>query len=1128
MEGGDPDAPTQKRPRLDSVNPVYNGLPPPQPARHPTGQASSPPPSARHYPTHSLPPPSQPYPPQGHYQGPSPSPSLPSTDIRAYSDPRSIPSPGQRTHGVTGPPVTLPARTISQDNIATYRPPVTPQSTAPDHPSSRSTSGEAKLPPGMDHGGHQTPWPVNPEHRHNGSIPNVPNGLPNGYPVVSPQHEQPYQTPLPQAQHFAQPVAYSQGPYMSGPASQYQQAHMRRKQVRATQACNNCRSRKQKCDEQRPCQFCKDNQYECQYKDVPPPKQDRTMMQLQDSVNSVSDMLKTFVEGFNSWKDTVESRLPPVRPGDNMTNTSNHPSPEQMQGIRGSFSEHSGSRMPTPVQGRAHLRRVNSMKIESPVTLNSMTSPIPAQGSTPIKQESILAGPQAPATPAESIRADHTNLSGEDSLRPGEKAGLLGDHTTPAHQVLEGWPSMQTFCNDIPYMKWLLDNGHKISDYPMELEKRRGLIRVWGVGEGHDLNDGAQGPGSPDSNESDAPSPAAAREGLWGTGEASSPGTASGSTPREIDGSVGGLDSHGNLKLDSVTLFELHKLYHDYMHNMHPFLNPSKLRKMVKEFGEAYSPDSRSAHAFSPGSAIPSHVAGQKRKRSSFDTFSPGRERPGQDPIERSLRNAIVLLVLALGKVCQYQQPLPAPQCDKGMDIPDLFSRGSPHSSGASFNVDDGQDNRPRNIDILPGMAYFSYATDILGNQQGGNTVAHAQAMLLAALYLGQFARVMESWSWINNACRVCLILIKDDMPRIDRESVLNQGREPPFPPHEQYRLNLVKCVYWTCLQLESDILAELSNLPPSDISKYSGKISYPSGVYEKFPETISYSDSSEHERVMWIYSSQIHLRVILNEAHNGLYGADGKRKRLDNNNLKEVATAAKVHSDILLSWRKVLPAELVWDDNDPPSTDLNIARLRAKFYGGHYMILRHFLYMATHEIELPPGPPMSQTSAWSSQHSSPAAVIDHRATPTTMHRTLMDFTHDQSEILDAAFQCIRSAIQSTIAFDRVGALPEEPYERYKDTAKHRLILTNIFGTLHAQFGNMIVLAAVFKSRLRYHLPNDNPKDHNLTKSTLSKLLNRTIKVLGTVAPNSPVLKMDAQILQNIQRLLNLENTDLN
>jgi hypothetical protein len=266
----DPDAPAVKRLRLDSVNPAFNGhtFPPPppphtRPLSHPVqAQASSPPPS-RHYPAHSLPPPSGPYPAssQGPYSGPQPSPSLPPSDIRALADPRNIPSPGQRPHGVHGPsPVTVH---VSQDSISTYRAPPTPQSaTAVDHV-------DAKPPPGMEHGNHQGHWSMNPDHRSNGSVS-------NGYnQSISPPHpnDQAYHPPSqPSGQQYGQPSPYAPSPYMSQYSSSAAAAQVRRKQVRATQACNHCRARKQKCDEARPCQFCRENNFDCQYKDVPPPK----------------------------------------------------------------------------------------------------------------------------------------------------------------------------------------------------------------------------------------------------------------------------------------------------------------------------------------------------------------------------------------------------------------------------------------------------------------------------------------------------------------------------------------------------------------------------------------------------------------------------------------------------------------------------------------------------------------------------------------------------------------------------------------------------------------------------------------------------------------------------------------
>lgn len=598
------------------------------------------------------------------------------------------------------------------------------------------------------------------------------------------------------------------------------------------------------------------------------------MMQLQDSVNDIGEVLKNLVGEFTSWRQSVETRLPLVQTPNQITSIASpeagFPAPNRDQNI---------SRFPTPAQGRNQMRRISSMKTESPNIPHSQMSPTAGQAMTPIKQESMFAPPQQPATPADSVRSEHSGATG---LPPKEKSGLQSDHTTPAHKLFVEWQSMSHFCRNVDYIEKLIEAGHDVSDYPMLLEQDRGLLRVWGVGEGQDLNDGAQGPGSPDSGgDADASSPAPGKEGLWGypPADTSSPGTNPGDIPnshprQESKENNGGLGPDGRPDFRSHVLWELYDSYIENIHKLHPFMNASKLRRMIKEFSEQYSPDVNSKHAASPAAnSIGNHQLNQglKRKRSGSAFGEPY---SAKGAIERSLRNALVLLVLALGKVCAHHDPLPSPQSDKMS-----HSNGGwgVHANG-SFNSDTSDDNRPRNVDILPGMGYFAYATDILGNQQGGNTVAHAQAMILAALYLSQFARVLESWSWINNACRVVLVLIKADYQKLDRNWCLEN--KASLPPKERYRLNLVMCVYWTCLQLESDILAEMSTLPPSRISDFQSEIAYPDGVYESVPiesgtsvEEKMFADPQTQEGSMLMYSSQIWLRVILNEAHNMLYG---------------------------------------------------------------------------------------------------------------------------------------------------------------------------------------------------------------------------------------------------------------
>jgi hypothetical protein len=468
------------------------------------------------------------------------------------------------------------------------------------------------------------------------------------------------------------------------------------------------------------------------------------MMQLQDSVNNISGMLNGFVEEFNTWRQDVERRLSCGA----FKSTSIIASPETANVHRPRSS--STSIMLT--RGRHPHDRVNSMKMESLMVPHSQMSPINAQ-STPIKLESLMQLPQQPATPTDSVRTDTIRAT-----NPGPKvrAGLQSDHSTPAHKLFEEWPLMRDWPHRVEYLQKLTDIGRALSDYPMHLEQERGLLRLWSIGEGFDLSDGAQGPGSPNSStEVDTPSPVTGEESLWGHPPyQASPSATNSSVPRD---NIGGLGKDGRLDFRAKVVDELLSSYIENMHNLHPFLNRPKLQKMVRDFKEQYSPDAKAINVQSPAAHQLHPSLKRKRTSSAF-----GEPYSSQGAIERSLRNAIILLVLALGKVCSYKKNLPSPQsnkCRQGSGAWGTFNHTS--QSDGSFNSDASEDGRPLNIDIMPGMAYYSYATDILGNQQGGLTVEHAQAMILASLYINQFARVMESWSWINSACRITVVLLK-------------------------------------------------------------------------------------------------------------------------------------------------------------------------------------------------------------------------------------------------------------------------------------------------------------------------------------------------------------------------------
>jgi hypothetical protein len=68
----------------------------------------------------------------------------------------------------------------------------------------------------------------------------------------------------------------------------------------------------------------------------------------------------------------------------------------------------------------------------------------------------------------------------------------------------------------------------------------------------------------------------------------------------------------------------------------------------------------------------------------------------------------------------------------------------------------------------------------------------------------------------------------------------------------------------------------------------------------------------------------------------------------------------------------------------------------------------------------------------------------------------------------------------------------------------------------------MIVLAAVYKSPLMYYLPKETP----LTRYNLSRLFHRTMNILDEWAPNSPILRIDYQILGEIKAQMDLQDFD--
>lgn len=666
----------------------------------------------------------------------------------------------------------------------------------------------------------------------------------------------------------------------------------------------------------------------------------------------------------------------------------------------------------------------------------------------------------------------------EDSANEGELS-IPVEHTTAAHKLLM-WPSIKR-----------LLNADYDEDYVMRLEERRGLISVYGQGEISYTADDTMLPTPPLPNE----------DGGYSEKLSNPDGTSkilSATSSSDADAEI---DRYGLLRLDAKTALRYSQSYLKRMHPLHPFLWQQEIEIKVDSFIRCYCP-----RTSSPSSEPSTLCRDKKRKRSDDD--AQGIRGTSVDPTSASTRprvgknidNAIVLLVMALGAICEHKSPLPGPIMDQNVEdyrdqyipaplgplpprppLPPMNGVAHPangvlsppnsdsivphnsayaphfqHTQTYSSEPDPKQNlsrrtisathseyGHVKNLQVIPGLALYGYATTILGLLQGGVELQHIQAGLLAGLYAGQLAHPFQSHGWICQAARACQVLVRQK--RYER---LPEGRTQ----------DLFNFAYWTCLQLESDLLAEL-DIPASGISRSEGRINLPKGRF-----TIDIPDDLEapSTRMMLFYSAQIHLRKVLNRVHTDLYKVDkqGETGRWS-------SSVQETLSMNLELWRSSLPQTMNWKDSDPPASDINAARMRAKYYGARYIIHRPLLYHALHygqtgaridtlvktsSVDSPTGSvsnSQSQKMSPSMTHSSGRAASAH------MQRMLSDVG---SAPLSASFPngwtppsvnmrdlntklrrackvCVESAILSTVAFDGV---------------EDRLVVTNIFGTAHA------------------------------------------------------------------------------
>lgn len=497
-------------------------------------------------------------------------------------------------------------------------------------------------------------------------------------------------------------------------------------------------------------------------------RQDRTLLQILDRLGRVESLL----DSINSSGRTFE-----VRPGASTT---------------ASTSQKDVS------------TATDQMHTPGPTIHQSPPFYRPSPGPTSQSAASAATGPvsnlqQTNSTPAEVL------------LEEDEQLTIPYQHTTAAHKLMS-WPSIRKLIDE----EFLRNEA-----YVMEEEEKRGPLRVHGRGEGidtaeswlEDMDEGDIG------YVWDSGIGVEVSERGWGSGEDTpmedmSDGAGYQQARRQVDGhSEGsGLTTGGGLKMDRQTVLRLLNSYLSNIHILHPVLDRSTITKMTFMFADRVATPPQAASPTTPYSTTPGPPVGLglgvndgenggmqspglhrrnssasvKRKRSistgigsmqqnmpSISSQGSGSQRTPQR-IPKTIHSALVLLILALGAVCLHRRPVPGPlQPTSGSpafrnSTPSFktstppFSASTPpyhnysqHSSGRT------KGRELRNIDVIPGLAYFGKAMEIMGTLMGGNELENVQVCLLAGLYWGQLGRVLDSWKWISYACMGCQILVR-------------------------------------------------------------------------------------------------------------------------------------------------------------------------------------------------------------------------------------------------------------------------------------------------------------------------------------------------------------------------------
>ncbi|TQV90156.1 C6 finger domain-containing protein [Cordyceps javanica] len=822
---------------------------------------------------------------------------------------------------------------------------------------------------------------------------------------------------------------------------------VKKKNTRASLACDSCRQLKAKCDEIRPCKTCRDRGTECKYRDPPPKVADKTQTDILDRIVKIQARITTVVE----CSALIEKRINIIE--SNINNSG---------------------------PGSAAMTNTNA---DVEVPNKSESTPFAGEEMTKHSlQDAVEAGPDQLTTGQETLPEDKVETEPGPPPPLGEPA-IPMNHTALAGLLLH-WPSIQELTRHHVEREGV---GY-VGEYPISKEQNRDRLFVSGRGKDNRMSRKEREREQHEQQSIDVPDDSSRPPSPSTATDAADLGTKGGARPYdEVDYGFNVLGADGNPDFTETKVWSYVGTFEEHILNMHPIVQPRILHQWVRQFLDSLpvSPNKPSKITTAWASSSSMETTGSKRKRSlvydGMENLVAASLPSKNGRLSRKINTALVLTVLALGKVCQYRK------C-----VPDALHNGIPQSPQAALPSDSSFSQpsdlaSPRDQDTtfrrpsqagntrsgllkndygnIPGLEYFAFATAILGNHHGSyKSMKDVYANIFASLYQGQLGRPLESFAFIERAGHKLQVIMR---PSLDKLRKFKTTRE--FIMDTGY--NQLSLAFWTCLQLESDLIAELP-VPPSGIWLYENDIPHPNmSLLEGFPKAVLDS-----------YLGQLYLRTHLNCIHRIFYAPDDPKKgSLAETLFQNVGSISDAVSG--MEW---VPPSFAFKEDDPPASDILSARLRAKYWDAQVLTYRSFLgqvlqlsYVRKHPTT--GQPPLSEFCA-----EVEAARIDPQA------RNVQDL---DPHILDLARKAIKALIESTRAFHGLG--------------DERPIITNVFGTAHAQWGNLLVLSAAFKDPIMHDCVDEK---------ILRRLFQKTITFLRQSAAANSSLRIDMHILEGLQQ----------